>query len=120
MKISRLLVPLMLLFALPAMALTDEQVITYIKAQAAEGKSQNQIGKELLAQGVTAEQIKRIKAQYEAEQNGVVNQTTGGGLRSRLRSEVAESKQDNHAVEDVDDTGIKKTIYGHDRFLQER
>lgn len=116
MKISRLLVPLMLLFALPAMALTDEQVITYIKAQAAEGKSQNQIGKELLAQGVTAEQIKRIKAQYEAEQNGVVNQTTGGGLRSRLRSEVAESKQDNHAVEDVDDTGIKKTIYGHDIF----
>ena len=106
----------MLLFALPAMALTDEQVITYIKAQAAEGKSQNQIGKELLAQGVTAEQIQRIRAQYEAEQNSQVNQTTGTALSSRLREEVAESKQDNHAVEDVDDTGIRKTIYGHSIF----
>lgn len=106
----------MLLFALPAMALTDEQVITYIKAQAAEGKSQNQIARDLLAQGVTADQIQRIRAQYEAEQNEEVNQTTGAGLRSRLREEVAESKEDNHAVEDVDDTGIHKTIYGHSIF----
>ena len=98
------------------MALTDEQVITYIKAQAAEGKSQNQIGKELLAQGVTPDQIRRIRAQYEAEQNSQVNQTTGAALSSRLREEVQESKEDNHAVEDVDDTGIRKTIYGHDIF----
>lgn len=106
----------MLLLALPAMAMTDDQVITYIKTQAAAGKSQNQIGKELLAQGVTAAQIKRIKAQYDQEQNGQVNHTTGGALRSRLREEEAETKASNHAVEDVEETAVRKTIYGHDIF----
>lgn len=116
MKLTRLLVPLMLLVALPAMALTDEQVITYIKTQAAAGKSQSQIGKDLLAQGVSADQIKRIRAQYKEESNNQVNQTTGGGLRSRLREEVAESESDNHAVEDVEETAVRKAIYGHDIF----
>ncbi len=117
MKVTRFLVPLMLLCALPAMALTDEQVIAYIKTEAATGKSQNQIGKELLAQGVTAEQIKRIKARYEEERNTQVNATTGSALRSRLRAEEAESEADNHAVEDVDETNpARKAIYGHDIF----
>ncbi len=116
MKLTRLLVPLMLLVALPAMALTDEQVITYIKTQAAAGKSQNQIGKELLAQGVTADQIKRIKAQYEAEQNTEVNHTTGEGLRTRLRTEEAESRQANAPVREVEETPLQRQIYGHDVF----
>lgn len=116
MKVKRLLVPLMLLFSLPAMALTDEQVITYIKTQLAAGKSQNQVGKELLSQGVSADQIKRIRTQLEAEQNTEVNQTTGAGLRSRLREETAESKADNHAVEDVEENTVRKSIYGHDIF----
>ncbi|MDE5882509.1 MAG: SLBB domain-containing protein [Muribaculaceae bacterium] len=117
MKVTRFLVPLMLLCALPAMALTDEQVITYIKTEAATGKSQNQIAKELLAQGVSADQIRRIRAQYAEEQNTQVNATTGGALRNRLREEVAESEADNHAVEDVDEsTTARKAIYGHDIF----
>ncbi len=116
MKVTRFLVPLMLLCALPAMALTDEQVIAYIKTEAATGKSQNQIAKELLAQGVSADQIRRIRSQYEEERNTQVNATTGGALRSRLREEVAESEADNHAVEDVDESVVRKTIYGHDIF----
>lgn len=116
MKLNRFLIPLLLLFALPVMAMTDEQVITYVKAQAAAGKSQNQIGKELLAQGVTAEQIKRIKAQYDNEQNSQVNQTTGGGLNSRLRQEIQESKQSNQADVDPDEVTVRKSIYGHDIF----
>lgn len=117
MKVTRFFLPLMLLFALPAMALTDDQVIAYIKAQAATGKSQNQIGKELLAQGVTANQIKRIRAQYEQEQNTDVNKTHGAALRTRLREEVAESEANNQAVEDVETTStLNKSIYGHDIF----
>lgn len=116
MKVTRFLVPLMLLCALPAMALTDEQVIAYIKTEAATGKSQNQIAKELLAQGVSADQIRRIRSQYEEERNTQVNATTGAELRSRLRAEEAESEEDNHAVEDVDESVVRKTIYGHDIF----
>lgn len=116
MRIARFLVPLMLLFALPAMALTDEQVITYIQTQLAAGKSEKQIGHELIAQGVSPEQLKRIKAQHDSQQNTDVNKTTGGALSSRLREEVAESKQSNHATEDPDEVMIRKTIYGHDVF----
>lgn len=65
MKVTRLLLPLMLLMSLSAMAMTDTQVISYIKTQAAAGKSQDQIAKELLAKGVSPDQIKRLKAQYE-------------------------------------------------------
>ncbi len=116
MKLTRFLVPLMLLFTLNAMALTDEQVITYVKTQAAAGKSQNQIAKELIAQGVTPDQIKRIKAQYDEEQNSEVNSTTGAELRTRLREEIQESKEDNHAVEDPSENTVTKTIYGHSIF----
>lgn len=87
MKITRLLVPLMLLCALPALALTDDQVIEYIKTQTAAGKSQNQIGKELLAQGVTPDQVKRIKAQYEQEQKGQTS-TSDNQTASRMRKGV--------------------------------
>lgn len=116
MKLSRFLVPLLLFCSLPAMALTDEQVITYIKTQSASGKSQNQIGKELLAQGVTAQQINRIKAQYQHEENSEVNQTTGGQLRSRLREEIQESKESNEADVDPDEVTVRKTIYGQGIF----
>ena len=51
-----------------AWAMTDQQVISYIKSQVAAGKSNEQIGKELLAKGVTPEQAQRIKAQLEAEE----------------------------------------------------
>ncbi|MDE6036633.1 MAG: SLBB domain-containing protein, partial [Duncaniella sp.] len=51
-------------------------VIDYIKKQTAAGKTEQQIGKELLAMGVTPEQAKRIKADYEASQISETNVTT--------------------------------------------
>ncbi len=96
MKVTRFFVPLMLLCAMPAMALTDTQVINYIKTQAAAGKSQDQIGKELLAQGVSADQIKRIKAQYEKEQAESGNSTNSTATStSRLRKNVNETTPNN-------------------------
>ncbi len=89
MKVSRLLVPLLLLVATPAMALTDSQVISFIQVQAAAGKSQDEIGKELIAKGVTPEQINRIKAQYENSQKGSSKSGSAkgsGNSSSRLRS----------------------------------
>ena len=118
MKVTRLLVPLMLLFALPAMALTDDQVIKYIRAQHATGKSNEKIAQELFAQGVSTEQLKRIRAMaLEQEDNTDVNNTHGEALRSRLRDEVAESQTDNQAIEEVkENTSLLKNIYGHDIF----
>ncbi len=97
MKVTRFIVPILLLCSLPALALTDTQVINYIKTQAAAGKSQDQIGKELLAQGVSADQIKRIKAQYEKEQAASGNSTaSGSSSSSRLRKNVNETTPGNN------------------------
>ena len=65
MKIRRFVASLLMFCTLSAFALTDQQVIDYIKQQTAAGKSEQQIGKELLAKGVTPEQAQRIKAQIE-------------------------------------------------------
>ena len=76
MKTRRLLMSLLVLGTLSVFAMTDQQVIDYIKKQTAAGKTEQQIGKELLAMGVTPEQAKRIKADYEASQISETNVTT--------------------------------------------
>lgn len=96
MKLTRFFVPLMLLLALPAMALTDNQVINYITEQHAAGKSNDQIAKELMAKGVTPEQLKRLKAQYEQQEKGKQNnQPTAASAASRLRDQNQLGQQNN-------------------------
>ena len=58
MKMRRVLLPLFMVCSLMVSALTDQQVIDYIKKQSAAGKTEQQIGKELLAKGVTPDQQK--------------------------------------------------------------
>ncbi|MCM1489212.1 MAG: SLBB domain-containing protein [Muribaculum sp.] len=138
MKITRFLVSLLLLCALPAMAMTDEQVINYIKTQAASGKSQNQIGKELLAKGVTPEQVKRIKARYEKEQSGeaiegagpkvaagsnklrsgggTAAQSRNGGGRTDFEVELVEYEETDPSGTERSVAATARNIYGHEVF----
>lgn len=74
MKIKHILLSLLVLCSATGYALTDQQVIAYIKQQMAAGKSNEQIGKELLARGVTPEQANRIKEQISNLQSN--NQAT--------------------------------------------
>ena len=48
--------------------MTDDQVVEYVKSATASGKSQEQIGRELLARGVTQEQAERIKNKVQGQQ----------------------------------------------------
>ncbi len=41
--------------------MTDQQVISYVKTATAQGKSQQQIGKELFSRGVSQEQLDGLK-----------------------------------------------------------
>ncbi|HJC18520.1 MAG TPA: hypothetical protein H9938_01115, partial [Candidatus Alistipes stercoripullorum] len=45
--------------------LSDEAVLEYALEGRRNGKSEHQIGRELLARGVTAEQAERLKRKYE-------------------------------------------------------
>ncbi len=125
MKIKRILLSMLLLGALSAFAMTDQEVIAYVKAGIAAGKSQQQIGKELLAKGVTPEQAERIKAAYDAQEsteNSVTTQTVAAGNAER-RHDVAKDMT-SASMDDVTrelDKGRNgrvsaRRIYGHDVF----
>ncbi|MDE6085709.1 MAG: hypothetical protein K2G40_04840, partial [Muribaculaceae bacterium] len=71
----RAILAIMATFALSAFAMTDNEVIAYIKQQMAAGKTEQQIGKELMAKGVTPEQAERIKTLYNSRQGSEPNVT---------------------------------------------
>ena len=52
--------------------LSDEAVLEYALEGRRNGKSEHQIGRELLARGVTAEQAERLKRKYEESQGSEV------------------------------------------------
>lgn len=70
MKMRRILLSLLMFCSLSALAMTDDQVIAYIKQQSAAGKTEQQIGKELLAKGVTP----RTSRTYQGEIRGTTRQ----------------------------------------------
>lgn len=126
MKIRRVFLSLFMAMSLMASAMTDSQVIAYIKQQTAAGKSIQQIGQELMAKGVTPEQANRIKAQLEAEQNGeatiATNQSVSGANQERrhdVSNDVSsETMVDINRVVDEGDNGTvsSRQIYGHKVF----
>ena len=125
MKIRHLLLPLFIFGSLASFAMTDQEVINYIKQATAAGKTEQQIGKELMAKGVTPEQAERIKATYESQQGAETNVTS--------QSVNAASRERRHdAAEDIsagtmDEIGREvdegtngqvsaRQIYGHKVF----
>lgn len=76
--------------SVPAQAqMSDEAVVRYALEARQAGKSDQQIGKELLAKGVTPEQAERLKNRYEASQGSetaVADQSISGQRRERQRS----------------------------------
>lgn len=105
--------------------MTDDQVIAYIKQQSAAGKTEQQIGKELLAKGVTPEQAERIKARFEAQQGSetaVTTQSVSSMNRERRHdssNDVTVDKMDEIDRE-IDEGGdgivSARQIYGHKVF----
>lgn len=121
----RVFLSLFMACSLLASAITDQQVINYIKQQTAAGKSNQQIGKELLAMGVTPEQAQRIKAQLEAGENSeqsVTTQSVAAGNRERRHDASTELSSENmmdidRAVDEgTDGTVSARQIYGHRVF----
>lgn len=125
MKIRRIILSLFMAATLMASAMTDQEVINYIKSATAAGKSNQQIGKELMARGVTPEQAKRIKQQLEEEQQSetvVTKQGVSGIYKERAHDAAADLSSET--VTDVsrqvdegwDNTISARQIYGHKVF----
>ena len=90
-----------------AQQMTDSQVVEYLKQAKAEGKSQSQISMELMRQGVTQQQVERIRDQYLNNQENVIVESSDN-TDSRIRNEVAET------IPQADSTAVQ--IYGHNIF----
>lgn len=121
-----------LFLALSAGAMTDDEVIRYIRTQSANGKTEKQIGQELLAKGVRPEQVQRIKAKYQKEgtmgagqsaQTATLQKTTTPtsyqrGSMDEDRSTIIVSETDEMTVDNytVDVQPPQKQVYGHELF----
>lgn len=125
MKIRRIFLSLFMMVTLLAAAMTDDEVIAYIKSAAASGKTDKQIGRELMAKGVTSEQAHRIKSRLESEnvtEKNITNQSVGAANVERKHNASndvsAETMMDiNRKVDEGSNKTVsRRLIYGHDVF----
>ena len=73
-----------------AQAMSDEQVLQYVKDGMQQGKDQRQLATELARRGVTREQAERVKKLYE-NQKPTAESTVGTvQVEDRLREQVKE------------------------------
>lgn len=75
--------------------MTDMEVLQYIKTQTSLGKSEQAIGRELVARGVSPEQVERIKTQYEQDsrRNGSRSSTASDKINDTRGSRNAQNRQ---------------------------
>lgn len=125
MKLRSILLSLLCVTSLLASAMTDQEVVAYIKQQMAAGKTDQQIGKELMARGVTPEQAERIKSQLENEQNSdqqVTGTSLGAQNRERRHNALndvtgAELTEINRQIDEGDNDRVAaRRVYGHQVF----
>ena len=101
-----------------AQAMSDDEVMSYVKNAASQGKSQQTIYKELVARGVSTSQLQRIKDKYEQQkEDAVASQSNKNVDTQRVNPEQAEDKapaQSNDMNVDGPEEGIK--VFGRDIF----
>ena len=101
-----------------AQAMSDEEVITYVKSGVNQGKSQQTLYKELVARGVSTAQMQRIKDKYEQQKNNSVASKGNQNVDTqRVNPEQAEDKasaQSNNMSIEGPEGGIK--VFGRDIF----
>ena len=115
---------------IPAAAqMTDDAVFEYVKEGMANGKSQNDLLKELMASGVTMEQAQRIKKMVESENQGtnpLMGRVDEMDRRRRNAPGVAQlpavEMQEQVDGEEVPEGELteKKEIFGHNIFSNRR
>lgn len=123
LKIKLIFTAVLVAITLTTWAITDDEVISYIRAQSAAGKSNQEIGKELMAQGVPASQIQRIRARYQregSETSGTMLEAQSAAIIDNGRDAGVESTfRETGRVVDVfapDKKTAAREVYGHDLF----
>lgn len=117
------------LSSVSAYAMTDDQVLEYVKQQTAAGKSHRQIGNELIAKGVTPAQVERLKARFEESQGSDANVADKTVAQNNIERKHDASNEISAAEltdvgREVDKGGNDRVsarqIYGHSVFTNPR
>lgn len=125
MKMKHILLSLFMAASIIASAMTDEEVISYIRQRTAAGKTNQEIGQELMAKGVTPAQAQRVKGKIEERQNDEVtptSQSLGGNAAERRHSAAAEVSTETmldvsrEVNEGSKGTVSARQVYGHRVF----
>lgn len=99
--------------------MSDNQVVDYVKAEAAKGTSQQAIATELLKKGVTKDQLERVKVQVEKQnqqnQQNKKSQITDNTTDPTLRLNTTEERI---IEEDSIKLKLRDDIFGRNIFNQ--
>lgn len=113
------------------LSMTDQKILEYITQASEEGKSQQEIGHQLMTWGVTTEQLRRVREKYKTgdQQLGAQNQmaTSSQASNAALRESNGEVRNVSQAatatiervlnVDQEEDSRDKTdSIFGHDIF----
>lgn len=89
--------------ALPASAqMTDDAVIAYVKENVEQGKSQNEIARNLINKGVSKAQLERIQKKIEDEKVGQINPINSQEGRTRRIADLSEVNSEGNLVQEGD------------------
>lgn len=89
-RIFSLLISFLMLGSLISFAqMSDEQVVNYVKSGLSTGKGEKQIATELLARGVTAAQIERLRSAYESGKGAETVTPSSGASSSSIRNSAS-------------------------------
>lgn len=96
--------------ALPASAqMTDDAVIAYVKENVEQGKSQNEIARNLINKGVSKAQLERIQKKIEDEKVGQINPINSQEGRTRRIADLSEVNAEGNLVLEGDQIGDATT-----------
>ena len=81
--------------------MTDDQVVKYVQQASKQGKSQTEISRELLARGVTMDQVNRLKEKYANGELSGDGATTGRSSASSNARQAKKPTSDRKPAKDL-------------------
>ena len=95
-----------------AQAMTDVQVLEYVKNGLAQGKSQNTLIQELAARGVDRAQAERVRQLYESQQTGATQAASTAVAEARTHTMSAEVTMEPESFSE----NTEAPVFGRDIF----
>lgn len=89
--------------------MTDDQVVSYVQSGLKSGKSEEQLGRELISRGVTRSQLERLKSQYEAG-GSQSTATPNPKADDRQRTATAETGPGRDRLQNAQTQGRQQTL----------